>query len=212
MNIFIQFFIFLEVFVMGAIAAIAVQHAYAHFHPDKPETDEKTSTPIPARVTTAQLSPATKDRLLQESRTQFEVVLKHAAADLQSDLGISTEQINNLVKHLATEIVSAEMEHYRLRLSQLHEQADADMNGIRTEVTKHEAELKAKLTEEIAAEKQTLIKQIDAKLADAVGSFLVETLRHNVDLGNQESYLVQMLEDHKADFAKEVDDGSESAK
>jgi hypothetical protein len=197
---------------MGAITVIAAQHAYAHFHSDKSEPEDRQPSPAASHVATAQLSPATRERLVQESRTQFETVLKHAAADLQTDLGISTDQINNLVKHLATEIVSAEMEHYRLRLSQLHEQADADMNGIRTEVTKHEADLKAKLADEIASEKQTLIKQIDAKLADAVGSFLVETLRHNIDLGNQETYLVQMLEEHKADFVKEVDDGSEATK
>jgi F0F1-type ATP synthase membrane subunit b/b' len=77
---------------------------------------------------------------------------------------------------------------------------------------KHKGELKAKMEQEIAAEKQRLVRQIDAKLADAVGSFLLETLRHNVDLGSQKDYLVAMLEEHKADFIKEVGDETPAAK
>jgi len=41
-----------------------------------------------------------------------------------------------------------------------------------------------------------------------VASFLTETLQHNVDLGAQSAYLTAMLEEHKADFAKEVADES----
>jgi len=205
-NILIQIFIFIEVFLMGVVAVIAVQHAYAHFKPEKPEPerhDQPFINPIP---------PSMKEHFLKVSETQFQTVLKRSASQLQYDLEVSTEQINGLVKKLATEIVSAEMERYRIQLSQLHDQTETDMRGIRDEVTKHEAELKAKAAAEIEAEKKMLIKQIDTKLADAVGSFLVETLQHNIDLGNQGSYLVGMLEEHKADFTKEVSDESQPAK
>ena len=57
-----------------------------------------------------------------------------------------------------------------------------------------------------AAEKQQLIAQIDTKLADAVTSFLVETLGHNVDLGAQSDYLISVLDEHKAEFTKRVTD------
>ena len=73
-------------------------------------------------------------------------------------------------------------------------------------MAKHQAELKAKMATEIEAEKQQLIKQTDTKLADAVASFLTETLGRNIDLGNQTEYLVSLLEEHKAEFIKEVGD------
>jgi hypothetical protein len=78
------------------------------------------------------------------------------------------------------------------------------MGGISAEVSKHEQEMKAKITQELEAEKERMLKQIDVKLGDAVGSFLVETLGHNVDLGSQTAYLAALLEEHKAEFAKEV--------
>jgi hypothetical protein len=43
-----------------------------------------------------------------------------------------------------------------------------------------------------------------------VASFLNETLQHNVDLGGQTEYLLSMLEEHKADFIREV--GSDETK
>ena len=51
-----------------------------------------------------------------------------------------------------------------------------------------------------------MIQQIDTRLAEAVTSFLIETLQHNVDLGAQSAYLTAQLEEHKADFIKEVAD------
>ena len=58
--------------------------------------------------------------------------------------------------------------------------------------------------QELAAEKEQLAKLMDTKLADAVASFLMETLPHNVDLGAQSAYLTSMLEEHKAELVREV--------
>ena len=62
------------------------------------------------------------------------------------------------------------------------------------------------MTEEITNEKEKLIQQIDTRLADAVTSFLIETLGHNVDLGAQNKYLIEMLEEHKPELIKGVKD------
>ena len=60
------------------------------------------------------------------------------------------------------------------------------------------------MTAEITAEKEVLIKLANAKLADAVASFLIETLGHNVDLGAQSAYLTEMLEEHKDEILKGI--------
>jgi peroxiredoxin len=100
--------------------------------------------------------------------------------------------------------VSGELDRYRQDLAKLHEQAHANIVGISQEVAKHEEEVKSKITQELETEKQRLLSQIDTKLADAVGSFLLEALGKNVDLGSQNVFLMQMLEEHKSDFVQEV--------
>jgi F0F1-type ATP synthase membrane subunit b/b' len=187
----------IQMFLLGALLPFLVRYGVAHFgsakHP--PEVPHPSSEP---------LSPAIRQRLLHESQSKFESAINHAVAQLHDELEDSAVQANEMVKHLAAEIVAGEMERYRVELGRLREDAGKQMGAISQEVSKYETDLKAKMAAELEAEKQRLIKQIDTKLADAVGSFLTETLGHNVDLGEQSAYLISILEEHKADFIKEV--------
>jgi hypothetical protein len=200
----LQIFIYLQVFAIGVLAALAAYYIRAHLrHRESPH--EQPAEQLPIRpLEPMELPPETKAHMLQLSEQQFKSALSQTTAKLQEDLGVTTGHINNLVLRLASEIVSGELENYRRDLSKLHEQANANMGGISAEVAKHEQETKAKITQELEGQKQLLLKQIDTKLSDAVGSFLVEALGHNVDLGSQTAYLAALLEEHKAEFAKEV--------
>ena len=201
---FLQLFLLLDVFFMGALAATAARHAYAHFRPPPPE-----KPPSPSANT--HLPAAVRERLLQASQANFQAVLDHSAAELQHDLETTSVRINKLLEQLGTNIVGNELENYRLELTQLRKKAEVGMGAIKAEVAKHQAEIQAKLAHEMELEKQRLVQQIDTKLADAVGSFLIETLQHNIDLGAQSPYLTSMLEEHKTDFVKEVADEAQAA-
>jgi hypothetical protein len=205
-NGFLLGLLFIQVFILGVLAALAFKHARAHFKPVKPEL------PVPAFQPNYQtMPPEVKEHLMHLSQEQFQSVVKQSAMQLQHELGNSSIQINSLIQKFATDIVENEMQRYRQELDKLRIQADGHMSVVRQEMEKHKVELKAKMEQEVAAEKQRLVRQIDAKLADAVGSFLLETLRHNIDLGNQKDYLVAMLEEHKGDFIKEVGDNESPA-
>ena len=189
---FLQIFLIIDVFIIGVLTPIAVRHGREHYRPVKPEP------PKP------QLPGTVKERMLLASEEQFKSVLQKTVGHLEQDLESTTDQINHLIKEFAGEIVGDELERYRSELTKLHLQAQTDMSGISKQLNDHKAELQAKLAAEMELEKQALIRQIDVKLGDAVGSFLVETLQHNVDLGNQSEFLVAMLEEHKDVFKQEV--------
>jgi Tfp pilus assembly protein PilE len=206
-NGFLLALLFIQVFILGILAALAYKHARAHFKPEKPQL----SAPV-FQPNFRTMPPEVKEHLLNLSQEQFQSVVKQSALHLQQQLGNSSIQINSLVQKFATDIVENEMQRYRQELDKLRMQADDHMSAVRQEMEKHKGELKAKMEQEIAAEKQRMVQQLDAKLSDAVGSFLLETLRHNVDLGSQKDYLVAMLEEHKADFIKEVGDETSATK
>jgi len=200
---FLYLFLLVDVFFIGMLAVVVIQHARAHFRPAKQKpkpaellhTQPISSDPLPAAV---------KEHLLQASRAQFEAAVSTSATQLHRNLDATAVQINRLVGQLGAKIIGDELQRYQNELSELRKQAETDMGEIRNEIVTHEAELKAKLAQEIEAEKQRLIQQIDTRLADAVASFLLETLQHNIDLGAQSAYLASMLEEHKADFVKEI--------
>jgi predicted metal-dependent hydrolase len=190
------------------LATIVLRHGYIHIWPRRRQAEAPPEEATEGAVLPEEL----KQQLVMSSQRNFESTLNQSVEKLHKDLQVTTEHINNLVMRVATEIVSGELEKYRNEFQQLHQQAASDMNGISDEITKHKAELEAKLAQEAEAEKQKLAKQLDTKLGDAVASFLLETLQHNVDLGNQNQYLISMLEEHKADFKKEVTDESQPSK
>lgn len=209
---FLQIFLLLNVFLIGALTAVAVRHAYAHFRPAHHD-DEKPHKPAP----NTHLPPAVREQLLHAAKANFQVVLERSANQLQRDLDTTAGQLNKQLEKLGTKIIADETERYHATLELLRKQAETTINGAQSEVSQHQSDLQAKLAEhqakveaeltaKMTAEHERLMQQIDTKLADAVSSFLVETLQHNVDLGAQSTYLTAMLEEHKDELTKGVKD------
>lgn len=211
----LQLFLLVNVFFVGVITTIAVQHAMAHFrpHPHPEEAPAKEKPANPASAPGGHLPAEVKQRLLQQSEASFQAVLTKTTGELQHDLESTAVQLNKVVQKIGSDVVNTEMERYRTQLEQIRQQAENAITGAQSEIGQHQAALTAeieaqraamttKMAEEIAAEKQRLVAEIDAVLADAVASFLMETLQHNVDLGAQSSYLTAMLEEHKAELVK----------
>jgi len=206
---FLQLFLLANVFFMGVLTTIAIRHAYAHFRPHSHDAEK--SHHLPAAVKSP-LPPEIKEKLLQESQAKFQTALDRSAEELLHDLKATSVEMNKQLEKLGSEVAERETKHYEAILEELRKQTEAALNNTQTEMSGHHEELKTKLSEKVAAEQQRLIQQIDTKLADAVASFLEETLQHNVDLGSQSSYLTAMLEEHKDDFKREVADEAPVAK
>jgi len=195
----LQAFLYVNFLLIGAMAVLAVQHAYAHFKPH--EHDAEHHHPQPEG---GHLPPAIRQQLLADAQKDFESVLRRSATELQQDLGSSAESIKKQLDAFSNETIKQELANYHAKIAELEKQTETVVNGMHQEITSHQEDLKAKLTESIEAEKQRLVQQIDTKLADAVASFLSETLQHNVDLGAQAPYLMSVLEEHKVELAKEI--------
>jgi F0F1-type ATP synthase membrane subunit b/b' len=213
MSNFLLFVLTLNAFLVGAAAAVAVRHALAHFRPHAHDAEKA------RQQEGVKLSPAVKAELLEKAKANFEKILEAAASQLQLDLSKTTAQLNKQLDSLGNEIVSDEMKRYKASLEELQKKTEVSITSTQDALNQHQDDLKAamaehqkemlaKMNEEIAAEKDRLLAQIDNKLADAAASFLIETMQHDVDLGAQVPYLTKMIEEHKDDFKKEV--GSES--
>lgn len=197
----LQAFLYANFFLIGVLAVLAVQHALAHFKPHEHDAERHVPTPQ-----NGHLPPAIREQLIEAAQKQYQAVLNRAATELQTDLTTTATAIQKDVEKLGNETTAKELEHYRATIAGLEKQTTDTINGMHQEITSHQEDLKAKLTESVEAEKQRLVAQVNTKLADAVASFLSETLQHNVDLGAQVPYLTSVLEEHKAELAKEITD------
>lgn len=215
-----QIFLLVNVFVLGGAIFVAVEHLWLHFHP-REDID-------PTQPGGVHLPMVVKERLLRVAETDYEKVLEDSVGDFHGELEGTTKEINSRIAKLSDDIISEEMERYKTTLDELRGQAEQARSGAQSEIEKHQAELEALIIErqksietkfierhtaleqqaeaEILATKQAYVDRIDKKLADAVTSFLSETLQYNADLGAQEPYLVSELEKHKSELIQEVSD------
>ena len=217
---FLQIFLLIDVFVMGAIGAISIHHlislvharreakfAAAHPEPKKPHVQPET----------AKLPPAVKAKLLEIAQSNFQKILTRSADELQVDLKQTTAKLDAQLQHLGAEIIASEMKRYKNDIDKMRLDAGESLSNAQISINQHQselrtkleaqrAELETKLNADIKAEQDRLMSAIDTKLSDAVVSFLIETLGHDVDLGAQSNYLIKTLEDHKDDFKKGLKD------
>ena len=215
---FLQIFLLVDVFVMGSIAAISVRHAFAFFRHRKLEKKIEPAPEKPHEIKeTAKLPPAVREKLIAAAQENFQNILAKSAQELQVDLKHTTDKLDKQLQTLGVRIIATEMKRYQTDIDKLRLDITENIGGAQAEIIKHQTDLNAKLDEkrseleaklaaDIKQEQERLMQNIDTKLADAVASFLMDTLQHNVDLGAQNSYLIATLEEHKNDFKKGISD------
>ena len=198
MNIFLQIFLYIDVFVIGVAAALAVRHGREHL---KTKKELKVVSPHPANEV---IPKEIKQRLIEESEEKYRHILDQSSTRLTKELDETVERINKTVKNLAADIITKELEGFEKLFQDYKDKADKELEGTKAQTDQYHNELKLKLDEEAKQERQRLHELIDNKLADVVMSFLLEAMQHEVDLGAQTDYLMKQLEDHKEEFKQAV--------
>jgi len=199
MSIFLQIFLYVDVFIIGLVSAIAIRHGYAHFRPPKESVEPKAHKQI-----NNDLPLAMREKLLEQSSAKFQHIIDHSASVLEHDLSITGEKINTTTKKLAAEIITKELEGFQAMFKQYQEQAVKELEGAKTETDQYRVQLKNQAEQDINLEKQRLLSLIDTKLSDWVMSFLLEAMQHEIDLGSQSDYLIKQLEAHKAELKQAI--------
>lgn len=214
----LQLFLIVNVFILGAVIALAIEHLWLHLHPRDLSVDSE-GVHLPIQV---------KERLLKVAESDYEDVLNKSVDGFKDDLVKTTEKINGVLTQISGDILGEEMDRYKRTLEELQEKAEETRSQAQTDVERHQAELEKLIMErqkmleekflerhtaiekqveaEVLATKKAYIDRIDTKLADSVTSFLSTTLQYNADLGAQEPYLLSELEKHKNELIKEVAD------
>lgn len=157
---------------------------------------------------------------LSERVVELEEQLTARQAQLQAELNERQAELEaNLAKHHAEvrtefrerqEKVEADLTRQQTELESALAERKASMAKIQTELDaelqRRRQELETQLQQEMAAKREFFARQIDTKLSDAVSAFLLEAMQHNIDLGSQSAYLTGLLEEHKPELIREVQD------
>lgn len=191
----IQIAIGVGCFLLGALVVDIFWVKRTH---KKPAVHQGTIQPA------VELSEDFKHKLLEQTEQKYQAALSQASGQFDQDLATTSQTINGQILRFSTELLATELDEYRQGLVKAREDAIANMGKVNDEIEKQRQALLDAAAGEVGQEKQRLVQLIDTKLNDAVGAFLIETLKHNVDIGAQSAYLSQMLEEHKEELKQEV--------
>lgn len=212
---FLQIFLIVDALLIGMVIPVAIRHAYAHFkHDDNHQSANNKPQAPPIR-----LSPEAKEKLLQRAQANLQAIIDRSAADFEHNLRTITNETSQKFEKIASSIIDDETKSYQTIIQSLQKQVeDASKNtqaqfslhqkDIDNELEQTQVKLESQLKQQIAEKQAKLTQDLETKLADAVASFLSDTLQHNVDLGAQNSYLIATLEEHKDDLKRSLSDGS----
>ncbi len=196
MNLFLQIFLYIDIFIIGVVATLVYRHARAHF-------ETKKAPPKPVTSNNA-LPHEMREKLLSAAEEKFNRIINHSADQFDQELKATTDRVNNTVAKLTGEIAAKEMEKIEAMFKQQQQQAADELSKTKGENEQLKSELKAKMAEDVEQERQRLVALIDANLSNALTSFLTEAMQHEVDLGSQESYLLSLLDAHKEELKQAV--------
>lgn len=212
----LQIILYLNAFIAGGLALLAIQHLYAHFHPEhadrpghgKDAHDQGRRDPrfLPQNQQSndSHLSPQVKQRMMQAAEQHFADSLTRTTVQLERDLETTIHSLDQQLQKMGTDMARDEMDHYREVLQHLRSQANVAMSGLSQASAEQQAALKEEIQQQTAQAKLQFAQQLDAKLSDAVLSFILEAMQNKVDLGAQQDYLLKQLEEHKAELIQEV--------
>lgn len=206
----LQIFLIIDALLIGIFIPIALKHAYEHFRKPKEQINKQPLSPQPIR-----LSPEAREKLMQRTQANLQAIIDRAAAEFEHNLTTISNNLSKDFEKLASEIITNETKRYQLTIANLIKQVEENSKNANTEFENNQAsigtelknteeKLETQLRAKIKEKQDKLIQDIDTKLADAVASFLTDTLQHNVDLGAQNEYLLATLEEHKEDLKGSV--------
>ena len=140
-------------------------------------------------------------------KAAYEVKIVEATATFGEDLKATSGRLSEQVSRLTTNVIEEELEAYHKTLEGVRQTATEAMEKIRQAVEQQRVELRQSMEADFAAEKERLAAKFDTKLADIVASYISESLGGGVDLGSQLQYVVNSLDEHKAELKKDLTSG-----
>lgn len=122
----------------------------------------------------------------------------------QRELEASAKAVGKQAETASYKLLEVELEELHTSLNQLRATTKTTVDTLSKEIDQQKTTIDAQVRESVETEKKALLAKLDAKFADVITAFLIESLGNDIDLGAQSAYIFKMLEASKADILKDL--------
>jgi hypothetical protein len=149
-----------------------------------------------------------REELRNRGRLHFEKIIGENAMFLQQDLRLTTSELNEYMKNEIARKLKEEFAKYEQSIMDAKQLAVESIQKTNEAIDEQRQEMSKQLQEEIAAEKQRIIKQFSEGMADIINHYLMDAVGNQIDLNNQLEYILGNLETNKAAILEDVRSGT----
>ena len=140
----------------------------------------------------------------KEAEEDLREIVARSAEQLEASLKATIAGLNTKTEEMATQTLSQEFEKYQASFEALREEMLREFNELQKQLDERRVQLGADMESAVRKDREARMDAFNARLADVVSSYIVETLDKGVDLGAQSAYILHTLEQHKEDIKKDV--------
>ncbi len=149
-----------------------------------------------------------REELRNRGRLHFEKIIGENAMFLQQDLRLTTSQLNEYMKAEITRKLQEEFAKYEESITDAKQLAIDSINKTQEAIEQQRVVMSQQLMQEIANEKQRLIKRFETNMADIVNHYVLAAIGDQIDLNDQLDYILSDLETNKAAIIQDIKDGA----
>ncbi len=149
-----------------------------------------------------------REELRNRGRLHFEKIIGDNAMFLQQDLRLTTSQLNEYLKAEITKKLQEEFQKYEQSIADAKQLAVEAIDKTQTAIDEQRQAMSKQLQEELAAEKQRLVKRFQENLADVVNHYLMTAIGDQIDLTDQLEFIIGDLEANKEAIIRDITDAT----
>lgn len=149
-----------------------------------------------------------REELRNRGRLHFEKIIGENAMFLQQDLRLTTSQLNDYMKTEITEKLQSEFNKYEQSIMDAKQLAVESIQKTNAAIDEHRQVLSLQVQEEIAKEKEQVIKRFEENMANIVNHYVMAAVGNQIDLSDQLEYILGELDANKKDIVEDIRNGA----
>ncbi len=149
-----------------------------------------------------------REELRNRGRLHFENIIGENAMFLQQDLRLTTSQLNEYMKTEITRKLQEEFVKYEESITDAKQLAVESISKTQEVIEQQRQMMGQQLMQEVAKEKELLIRRFDENMADIVNHYVLAAIGDQIDLNDQLEYILADLQANKEAIIRDISDGA----
>jgi len=149
-----------------------------------------------------------REELRNRGRLHFEKIIAENAMFLQQDLRLTTSELNEYMKQELSSKLREEFSKYEESITDAKQLAIESIEKTKQTIEEERQLLGQKLSEEVEAEKERMLKRFAENTGDIVNHYVLASIGEQIDLSDQLEFILSDLEANKDNILEDIKHGA----